>query len=68
MEDKVAKLLLVNEFTRPWGIANTIRELGRSIVEINGPFIASKIPLIANIFNVYSTERESSLKVRGDLI
>lgn len=60
MEDKIVN------FLRPCGTAYTIRGLGRSIIEINEAFFASKIPLITNILNVYAEEQGSSAEVSCD--
>ena len=57
MEDKIG------DFLRPCGVAYAIRGLGRSIIEINDAFFASKIPLVTNILNVYAEEQENSAKV-----
>ena len=58
LEDRLARLLLVNEKMHPWSFATTIRDLRKSIVETNEAFLTSKIPLIANILNIYSTEQD----------
>ena len=57
MEDKIGS------FLRPCSIAYNIRGLGRSIVEINEAFFATKVPLITNILNVYSEEIGTSVEV-----
>lgn len=57
MEDRIV------DFLRPYGVAYAIRGLGTSITEINDAFFAAKIPLIANILNVYAEEQEGSVKV-----
>ena len=54
MEDSIARLILANTTVCPRDIANTIGELSKSIIEINEAFLTSKIPLIANILNIYS--------------
>ena len=59
LEDRIARLLLANKKVRPCSFATTIRDLGKSIVEINEAFLTSKIPLIANILNIYSTEQDN---------
>ena len=59
LEDRLARLLLANKNVHPCNFATTIRDLRKSIVEINEAFLTSKIPLIANILNIYSTEQDS---------
>ena len=59
LEDRIARLLLANKKVHPCNIAATIRDLGKSIVEINEAFLTSKIPLIANILNIYSSEQDN---------
>ena len=63
LENKIVRLLLANGNVTPYGIANIIRELARSINEINEAFFAFKIPLITQILSVYSTEQEPSSRV-----
>lgn len=63
MEDKVANLLFANKYSRPFGTTRSISELGRLIIEINESFIASKMPLLASIANVYSKEKDAALQV-----
>jgi hypothetical protein len=63
MEDKVANLLFDNKSSRPFGTTRSISELGRSIIEINESFIASKMPLLASIVNVYAKEKDATLQV-----
>ncbi len=60
MEDKIFS------FLRPCGIAYTIGGLGRSIIEINEAFFASKIPLTTNILDVYVEEQGNSVEVSCD--
>lgn len=54
----MARLILANKTVCPCDIANTIRELSKSIIEINEAFLTLKTPLIANILNIYSEEQE----------
>ena len=63
LENNIVRLLLANGNGSPYGIANTIRELARSINEINEAFFAFKIPLMTQILSVYSTEQEPSSRV-----
>lgn len=63
MEDKIANLLFTNKNPRPVGVTRTIKELGRSIIEINGSFAVSNIPSLLNIVNVYSEEGDAALQV-----
>ncbi|KAF6226268.1 hypothetical protein HO133_009134 [Letharia lupina] len=58
LEDSMARLILANKTVCPCDIANTIRELSKSIIEINEAFLTLKTPLIANILNIYSEEQE----------
>ena len=57
LEDRIARLLLANQEVHPCNLATTIRDLRKSIIEINEAFLTSKIPLIASILNIYSTEQ-----------
>ena len=59
LEDRLARLLLANKNVHPCNFATTIRDLRESIVEINEAFLTSKIPLIANILNIYSKEQDN---------
>jgi len=68
MEDKVAKLLFANKCSAPLGTTRSISELGRSIIEINESFVASKMPLLASIVNVYSEEKDAALQVSSSLL
>ena len=67
LEDSIARLLLANKVVGPRGIVNSIKELAKSIIEINGAFLTLKIPLIANIMSIYSKEQEMSLRVSCSL-
>ena len=68
LEDSIARLLLASEIACPYGIANTIRHLGNSIIEINDSFLAFKIPLITSILSVYSNEQKYSSGVSCHLV
>ena len=68
LEDRTARLLLANEKVHLCSFATTIRDLRKSIVEINGAFLTSKIPLIANILNIYSTEQDKYSMVSCSLV
>ena len=59
LDDRIARLLFANKNVQPCSFATTIRDLGKSIIEINEAFLTSKIPLIANIMNIYSTEQDN---------
>ena len=59
LEDRIARLLLANKNVHPCNFATTVRDLRKSIVEINEAFLTSKIPLIANVLNIYSTEQDN---------
>jgi hypothetical protein len=63
MEDKVATILFANATTRPVGATRNIKELARSIIEINGTFAGSNMPSLLNIVNVYSEEKDAALRV-----
>lgn len=68
LEDSIARLLLANENAHPCGVANTIMELGRSIIQINEAFLAFIIPFITHILSIYSTDPESSSRVSCSLV
>ena len=59
LEDRMARLLLANKNMHPCSFATTVRDLRKSIVEINEAFLTSKISLIANVMNIYSTEQDN---------
>ena len=63
MEDKIANLLFANKNPRPVGATRSIKELGRSVIEINGSFAVSNFPSLLNIVNVYSEEGDAALQV-----
>lgn len=63
MEDKVANLLFANQNSRPVGVTRSIKELGRSIIEVNGFFASSNIQTLLSIVNIYSEKEEGGLQV-----
>lgn len=63
MEDQVANLLFANKNPRPVGATGITKELGRSIIEINGSFAVSNMPSQLSIVNVYSEEEDAALQV-----
>lgn len=63
MEDKVANLLFANKNPHPVGATRNIKGLGRSIIEINGFFVASNILSQLSIVNIYSEEKDAALQV-----
>ena len=63
MEDKVANLWFANKNPRPIGTIRNIKELGRSIVEINGSFAVSNMPSLLGIVNVFSETEDAALQV-----
>ncbi|RDL42485.1 uncharacterized protein BP5553_02464 [Venustampulla echinocandica] len=63
MEEIVANLLLSGEKISRVGLSTTIKELARSIIEINEAFIKSKMPLLATIMSVYSETTDLALQV-----
>ena len=68
LENNIVRLLLSSDNACPYGVANTIRELGRSIIEINEAFLVFKIPLITQILSVYSTEQDPLSRVSSNLV
>jgi hypothetical protein len=63
MEDKVAKIFFANKNPRLVGVTRSIKELARSIIEINGSFAVSNMPSLLSIVNVYSEEEDTALQV-----
>jgi hypothetical protein len=63
MEDKVANMLFANKIQRPVGTTRGIKELARSIIEINESFAVSNMPSLLSIVNVYSEEQGAALQV-----
>ena len=62
MEDAVGSLLYARNL-RPVGAIRTIKELSRSIIEINEFFITSKIPTLTTIVQLYSGEEGTTAQV-----
>ena len=67
LEDNVARLFLANGIACLRGITNTIRDLGKSIIQINEAFLAFKIPLTTGILSVYCKKQETSSGVSCSL-
>ncbi len=63
MEDKVASFLFANKSRHPVGAAYIIKELARSIIEINGYFAVSNMPSLLSIINVYPEEEDTAMQV-----
>ena len=63
MEDKVAILLFATGKPRPVSGTGTIKELARSIIEINESFTLSNTLSLLSIVNVYSEEKDAALQV-----
>jgi AraC-like DNA-binding protein len=63
MEDKVASLLFSHNTSHPVGALRIIRELGRSISEINSYFATSTMSSILSIVNIYSEVNDPVLQV-----
>tara|TARA_R110002060_G_scaffold61041_5_gene70625 strand:+ start:930 stop:1175 length:246 start_codon:yes stop_codon:yes gene_type:complete len=64
MEDAIGNLLYATQYPRPIGALRTIKEISRSIIEINGSFVLSKVPTVGTIINLYSEEEDLTAKVR----
>ena len=64
MEDKVASLLFASKGTRVVGVVGSIKELARSVIEINGSFAVSSMPSLMSIVNVYSEDENTVPQVR----
>lgn len=63
MEDKVANLLFVDKIPRPIGATRIIKEMGRSIIDINGSFAVSNTLSLPTIINVYSDAEDAALQM-----
>jgi hypothetical protein len=63
MEDKVAMLLVARGKACPVGAVASIKELARSIIEINGSFALSNTMSLVSIVNVFSEEEDFALQV-----
>ncbi|KAH0557197.1 hypothetical protein GP486_005013 [Trichoglossum hirsutum] len=63
LEDRVANLWFASKNLRPIGAIRNIKELGRSIVEINGFFAVSNMPWLLDIVNVFSEAEDAALQL-----
>lgn len=63
MEDKVAILSFARGKPPPFAATSSIKELSRSIIEINGSFALSNTMSLVNIVNVFSEDKDTALRV-----
>jgi hypothetical protein len=54
MEDNVANILFADKTPPHFSATRSIKELAKSIIDINGSFAVSKMPSLLSIVNVYS--------------
>ena len=63
MKDSLALLLFSSLVSRPYRVIENANDLARSVIEVNGSFVASKVLLQASILNVFSQEENPNLRV-----
>jgi hypothetical protein len=63
MEDNIANLLFTTEGRRPVDAAGKVKQLARSVIEINGSFHSSNVLSQLDVVNIYSEEPNTALKV-----
>lgn len=63
MEDNVANLLFATEDRRPADGAGKIKQLAKSVIEINGSFHSSSVLSQLDVVNIYSEEPNTARKV-----
>jgi hypothetical protein len=63
MEDNVANILFADKTPPHFSATRTIKELAKSIIDINGSFAVSKMPSLLSIVNVYSEGGDATPQV-----
>ncbi|KAF8855271.1 hypothetical protein BDZ45DRAFT_507816 [Acephala macrosclerotiorum] len=66
MEDKIANFLFANAH-RPVLAVNWVKEISRSVLEINEAFVASKFPTICKIVSIASAKTDDSNDLGFDI-
>jgi hypothetical protein len=60
MEDNIARLFFAKENPWPSGATRKIKELSRSILDVNGRFTSTEFFSARSIISVYSTENDAA--------